>query len=409
MGRTLGKLKPLTISRTLEPGLYTDGGGLYLQVSGKGAKSWIYRYMLAGRSREMGLGGLDAIPLADARLLAAEARHQRAKGIDPIEHRRAERTKAELEKARAMTFDQCANAYIAAHKPSWKNEKHQQQWENTLKQYATPVFGTLPVQDVDTTLVMKVLEPLWLAKTETASRLRGRIESVLDWAKTRGYRAGENPARWRGYLENLLPKRSKVQRVRHHPALPYQEIGAFVAELRQQAGVAARALEFLILTVSRTSEVTGAGSAEFDTAAKVWSVPGARMKAGRDHRVPLSARAVEIAEDVKKLGGAYLFPGGRKGKPLSENAMLALLERMGRTDITTHGFRSTFRDWASEHTNFPNHVVEMALAHTIADKVEAAYRRGDLFEKRRQLMEAWARYCSTLRKAGDVVPIRAAG
>jgi integrase len=253
---------------------------------------------------------------------------------------------------------------------------------------------------------MKALEPIWKAKPETASRLRGRIEAVLDWATVRGYRKGENPARWRGHLDKLLPARAKIQKVVHHPALPYSEIADFMVSLRNQEGIAARALEFLILTAARTGEIIGAGWDEVDLDERVWVIPEARMKAGREHRVPLSGPALAIVKQMNEIRESdFVFPGGKKGRPLSNMAMLALLKRIGRNDLTTHGFRSTFRDWAAERTTFSREVIEMALAHTIENKVEAAYRRGDLFRKRRQLMEAWARYCGTTRVQGDVVPI----
>jgi len=372
-------------------GMYHDGGGLYLQVSAAGAKSWIYRFMLDGRAREMGLGPLNVISLAEARKRAAECRKSRLDGIDPIEARRAQRGRRKLEAGRAMTFDKCAAAYIEAHKASWKNGKHAEQWRGSLRNYASPVFGSSPVQAIDLGLVMKALEPIWRTKSETASRVRGRIEAVLDWATVRGYRKGENPARWRGHLDKLLPARSKIQKVEHHPALPYHEIAEFTAVLRGQEGIGARALEFLILTAARTGEIIGARWDEVDFEEKIWVVPAARMKAGREHRVPLTGTALAILKQMNGIReGDFVFPGGKKTRPLSNMAMLAVLKRMGRGDLTAHGFRSTFRDWAAERTNFPREVVEMALAHTIESKVEAAYRRGDLFQKRRQLMEAWA-------------------
>jgi integrase len=375
-------------------------------VSAGGAKSWIFRFMLDGRSREMGLGPVHAIPLADARKRAAECRRMRFDGIDPIQARRAERGQKKLDAAKSMTFDACAAAYIDAHKAGWRNAKHIDQWSNTLATYASSVFGSLPVQAVDIGLVMKALEPIWQTKSETASRLRGRIESVLDWATAREYRKGDNPARWRGHLDKLLPARSKVQRVEHHPALPYDELAGFVAMLRSQEGIAARALEFLILTATRTGEVIGGRWDEIDFGEKIWVVPAARMKAGREHRIPLSVAAVAILEGMKKIRESdFVFPGGKKGKPLSNMAMLAVLKRMDRGDLTNHGFRSSFRDWAAERTNFPREVAEMALAHTVGDKVEAAYRRGDLFQKRRQMMDGWARFCGTARPQAEVVPI----
>jgi integrase len=309
-----------------------------------------------------------------------------------------------------MNFRQCAEAYIASHRTGWRSEKHAKTWSATLEAYAFPVFGDLPVQQVDVALVMKVLEPIWKTKTETASRLRGRIEAVLNWGKTRGYRGGENPAAWKGHLENLLPSRSKVRKVKHHPALHCGEIGAFMAALRAQEGIPARALEFTILMAARSGEVRGARHIELDADALIWTIPGERMKGGREHRVPLSAPAQAIVIEMRKHAvDDLVFPGHKAKRPLNEGAMLEVLDRMGHGHLTVHGFRSTFRDWAAEQTAFSSEVVEMALAHAVGDKVEAAYRRGDLFEKRRRLMEAWAAYCAAPAKAGKVVPMRRAG
>jgi integrase len=408
MARDMGRLAAVALPK-LKPGMHADGGGLYLQVTKSGARTWIFRFMLDRRAREMGLGPLHTVTLSEAREKARECRKLRLEGIDPIEARSAKKAEARLAAATAMTFREGAEAYIAAHKAGWKNPKHAAQWPATLATYVYPVFGDLPVQAIDTGLVMKALEPIWTAKPETATRVRGRIESVIDWATARGYRQGENPARWRGHLENLFPKKSKVRRVEHHPALPYDEIGAFTASLRGQGGIGARALEFLILAAARTGEVIGARWDEFDLAQKVWTVPAERMKAGKEHRVPLSAAALAIVEAMRETRESeFVFPGGKRGKPLSNMAMLKLLKRMGRDDLTAHGFRSSFRDWAAESTGFPSEVVEMALAHMVGDKVEAAYRRGDLFAKRRQLMEAWARYCEARRVSGDVVNLSAA-
>jgi len=406
MARKLNRLTAVEVRANDKKGMYHDGGGLYLQVSSSGTKSWIFRFTLNGRAREMGLGPVHTIPLGDARKRAAECRRMRLDGIDPIEARSEHRSWKKLEAAMGMTFDACAAAYLDAHKDGWRNAKHREQWRNTLSSYAGPVFGSLPVQAVDLTLVMKALEPIWKAKPETASRLRGRIEAVLDWATVRGYRKGENPARWRGHLDKLLPARAKIQKVEHHPALPYSEIADFMAPLRSQEGIAARALEFLIVTAARTGEIIGARWDEVDLNEKVWVVPGARMKASREHRVPLSGPALAVLKQMNEIRESdFVFPGGKKGKPLSNMAMLAVLKRMGRNDLTSHGFRSTFRDWAAERTNFPREVVEMALAHTIENKVEAAYRRGDLFQKRRQLMEAWARFSEIRATAGKAISI----
>jgi integrase len=368
---------------------------------------WLYRFQLHGRRRDMGLGPTDLYSLAEARQKALEARKLVAQGVDPIEARQTKRFAAAIETAKGMTFRACAEAYINAHRSGWRNPKHAAQWPATLDAYAYPHFGSLPVQAVDVGLVLKAVEPIWTEKPETASRVRGRIESVIDWATARGYRAGENPARWRGHLENLLPPRSKVRRVEHHAALPYGEIAAFVADLRQQEGVGARALEFAILTAARTGEVIGARWDEINIDEKLWTVPAERMKAGKEHRTPLSDAALAIVEKMAAIRqGDHVFPGGKAGRPISNMAMLMTLRRMKRDHLTAHGFRSTFRDWAAERTNFPAEVAEMALAHVVGDKVEAAYRRGDLFAKRRQLAEAWAKYCAAPPPKGDVIAIR---
>jgi integrase len=394
MTRPSNRLSAVQIRNLSQPGLYHDGGGLYLQVSPAGAKSWIYKYMLDGHAREMGLGPTSIISLGEARTRTGEARKMRLDGIDPIEARKAKRHATRLEAAKSVTFDACAAAYVDAHKAGWQNIKHQDQWRNTLKTYASPVFGALSVQAVDVGLVLKALEPIWHDKPETASRVRGRIEAVLDWATVRGYRSGENPARWRGHLDKLLPSRGKIRKVEHHAALPYRDLPVFMTDLREQDGIAARALEFLILTATRTGEVIGARWDEFDLEEGLWTIPPVRMKAGKEHRVPLSATAAGIIWKLEKLRvGEFVIPGQRLTKPISNMAMLKVLERMGRGDLTAHGFRSTFRDWVAEQTNFPHEVAEMALAHAVGDKVEAAYRRGDLFEKRRELMEAWAKFC----------------
>jgi integrase len=400
----IGKLTALKVDKVRAPGYYGDGGGLFLQVSKYGSKSWVFRFKVNGRLREMGLGSLDTYGLAEARERARACRKLRDEGKDPIEERIAARLAVKLDATKVMTFEQCAERYIAAHSSAWRNPKHRDQWSSTLATYVNPIFGALPVQGIDTALVMNVVEPIWNEKPETASRVRGRIESILDWAAARGYRAGENPARWRGHLDKLLPKKTKVRRVEHHAALPFVGIGAFIADLRLQEGVAARALEFAILTAARTSEVIAARWDEFDLAERLWTVPAERMKAGKDHRVPLSDAALAIVELMAEIRrGDHVFPGGRAGRPISNMAMLMLLRRMGRVDLTIHGFRSSFRDWAAERTGFPAEVAEMALAHTVSDKVEAAYRRGDLFQKRRQLMDAWTRFCATASAAGGKV------
>jgi integrase len=409
MARTIGKLTALTVTQANRRGYYADGGGLLLQVNHSGSKSWVFRFKQAGKLREMGLGPTHTVSLAEARQKALECRKARLDGLDPIEARRGKRIQVKLDAARAMTFQACAEAYIAAHKAGWRNAKHAAQWPATLGTYAFPVFDGLPVQAVDTALVMRALDPIWTVKPETASRVRGRIESVLDWAKARGFRQGENPARWRGHLDKMLPKKTKVRRVAHHPALPYPQIGEFMDELRRQEGAAACALEFAILTAARTGEVIGAQWSEIELGERLWTIPAERMKAGREHRVPLSDAALAIlAKMAATRQNDHVFPGGRASRPISNPAMLMLLRRMGRDDLTIHGFRSSFRDWAAERTGFPAEVADMALAHVVGDKVEAAYRRGDLFQKRRQLMDAWARHCAAVRASGTVVSIAAA-
>jgi integrase len=407
----LTAVKVAALARAKKPGFFGDGGSLYLQISRYGGSaSWVFRYRVGGRLRDHGLGSLDTWSLAEARERARKCRQLRGEGRDPIEERRAERENAKLAAAKVMTFQACAERYIATHKAGWKNPKHAAQWPATLGAYVYPVFGELSVQAVDVGLVLKVLEPIWTEKPETAGRVRGRIESVLDWASARGYRQGENPARWRGHLDKLLPRKSKVSRVEHHAALPYDELPAFMVELRSQEGFAARALEFAILTVGRTGEVIGVKWSEIDLRARLWTVPAERMKSGKEHRVPLCDRAFAIVEEMAAIRSSdCVFPGLHAGKPLSDMSLLMLLRRMGRGDLTTHGFRSTFSDWCSERTNFPAEVREMALAHAVSDKVEAAYRRGDLFNKRRQLAEAWARYCAAPPAAGDSTVIAIGG
>lgn len=406
------KLTARKVAAINEPGRYGDGDGLYLQVSKWGTKSWLYRFTLHGKSREMGLGPVADVSLAQAREKAGEARKLQREGKDPLEARKADERAAELEAARVVSFKDAAGRYINAQRPSWRNAKHASQWENTLRDYAFPVFGKVPVADVDTGLVMKALEPIWTAKPETASRVRQRIEAVLDWARVMGFRDGPNPALWRGHLSHMLPSPKKVAQVKHHAALPWQDVGDFMASLRTRPATAARAFEFCILTAARTSEALEVTWDEVDLEAAVWTVPAGRMKAQREHRVPLSPQAVAVLRHMKANHGdeGYIFPGQGKGKPLSNMAFLMLLRRMGHGDLTAHGFRSTFRDWAAEATGFPNEVAEAALAHVIGDKVEAAYRRGDLFTKRRRLMDAWAAYCDKPSAKGDnVTAINRAG
>jgi integrase len=407
----MAKLTARDIQTLSEPGYYGAGQvpGLYLCIAKGGSKSWIYRYQIAGRRRDMGIGSTATFTLAEARDKAFELRRGVARGVDPIDTKRQGRAAAGLDAAKAMTFRQAADAYITAHRAGWRSAKHAEAWPQSLDAFVYPTLGNLPVAAIDVGLVMKALEPIWTAKPETASRVRGRIESVLDWATARGYRKGENPARWRGHLENLLPKRSKVARVEHHAALPYPEIGAFMAELRQESGVPARALEFAILTAARTGQVIGAKWSEINLAERLWIIPAERMKASKEHRVPLSDAAVAIVKAMAEIRqGNFVFPGIKAGRGLGERTVLKLIERM-RRGVTVHGFRSSFRDWAAERTAFPAEVAEMALAHAVGSKVEAAYRRGDLFDKRRQLADSWARFCDAPPVTGEVVvPIRRA-
>ena len=406
--RVTGKLGAKQVQALKARGHYGDGGGLWLQISDFGTKSWVFRFTRNAKTREMCLGPYPDVSLLDARDKAAACRAALRDGLDPIEQRNTVKRTADSNAARAVTFKDEAEAYIEAHRAGWKSAKHAEQWTATLETYAFPFIGKQLVSEIDTALVMKCLQPIWTTKTETASRVRGRVESVLDYATALKHRTGDNPARWRGHLENLLAKPSKVAGREHHPALPYMLAGAFMAELRAQEGVSARALEFTILTGTRTGEAIGARWDEIDLANALWTIPAARMKAAKPHRVPLSKAAVAVLKGMQGLDAVNVFPGGKADKPLSNMAMLVLLQkRMNRPDLTVHGFRSTFRDWAAEQSNFPNEVVEMALAHTIEDQTEAAYRRGDLFEKRTKLMEAWAGYCGRVLTDATVTPIHA--
>lgn len=406
MARKAKELSTLGVSRLTRPGLHFVGGvaGLALQVTSPGARSWILRVMIAGKRREMGLGGFPDVTLAGAKDAARAARLKIREGIDPIDDVKARRSALSAARAAAMTFSEAAMAYISTMEVKWTNSKHASQWRNTLATYAYPVIGNIYVRDIDPSHVMRVLEPIWLTKTETATRLRGRLEKILDWSRVRGYRDGENPARWRGHLDLLLPTPGKVQKIEHHPALPFTKIGDFMSKLREQEGSGARALEFAILTAARSGEVRGAVWDEVDLIAATWTIPASRMKAKREHRVALSDEALALLESLPRSGD-LIFPN-RKGEKLSDMTLTAVLRRMERSDITAHGFRSTFRDWCSEHTNYPREVAEMALAHTIGDKVEAAYRRGDLFEKRRLMMRDWGKFTRQILTPGDVVPIQ---
>lgn len=406
-----------------KPGRYHDGGdlgrGLYLQVYAGGA-SWLLRYERGDRpknERWMGLGSLADFSLKEARERARAARQLLADGIDPLDQKRAAKAAALAASAKLISFEEAAKAYFDQHEKKWRNAKHRAQFLSTLDDYAFPKIGKLAVADIDTGAVLKVLEQkhkdyseqrLWEAIPETANRVRGRIEQVLDWAAVRGYRKGDNPARWKGHLANVLPPRGSIQVVEHHAALPYAEIGQFMADLRVREGTAAAALEFTILTAARTGETIGALWSEIDLTTKLWTVPANRIKGGKEHRVPLSDRSIALLRALPtEQGNPFIFIGPRKAG-LSNMAMSSVLGRMGREGITVHGFRSSFRDWAAECKSYPNFVVEMALAHVVGDKVEAAYRRGDLLDKRKRLMSEWARYCSTPSVKADkvVVPMR---
>lgn len=406
MARRAKNLSALEVARLKEPGHYAVGGvvGLYLYVGAAGAKSWVLRVMVGEKRRHMGLGSFPSVTLAQARDKARDARNAIDEGEDPIARREAARSRLQAEQATQKTFQQAAEAYIDSHGDAWGNAKHRAQWTSTLETYAYPVIGRLLVQDVEQEHVLQVLEPIWKTKNETAVRLRGRMENVLDWAAVRKLRTGENPARWKGHLDHLLAMPSKVKKVTHHRALPVDEMSDFMTKLRGAEGTAARALEFVILTAARSGEVRGATWSEIDFKEKVWTIPAERMKAGREHRVPLSGRAIALVRSLPKVDKVeYLFPG-TKGGPLSDMSLTAVLRRM-QVDAVPHGFRSTFRDWVGERTDFPREVAEQALAHVLQNKTEAAYRRGDGLEKRRAMMEAWAKFCDDVKAVtvGDLL------
>ncbi len=426
MARTAKALTPLEVSRIKAPGYYPVGTvpGLALQVLDTGARTWVLRVMIGGKRREMGLGGYPAVTLAGAWEAARIARNKIKDGIDPIEEGRAARSALAAARAAALTFEQACAKFIEAKEHEWKNVKHGQQWRNTLETYAYPFIGRLHVADVAQPHIMNILEPIWTVKPETASRLRGRVENVLDWARVRGYRKGENPARWKGHLDKLLSSPKKTKKAQHHAALPYQQIGTFMATLRQQAGMACKAIEFAILTACRSGEVRGATWTEIDLDAALWVIPAERMKAEREHYIPLSAPAVALLKALKaESSNPLAFPGIREGQ-LSDMSLTAAVKRMdttsreaggtGWTDkggsrITVHGFRSTFRDWAGETTAYPREVIEHALAHQLKDKAEAAYARGSLLEKRAKLMQSWADFCAMPPADAKVVPINGTG
>lgn len=407
MPKKARELSAIEVRRLTEPGFYAVGGvaGLHLQVTHSGARSWVLRAKVGAKRRDIGLGGYPDTPLSNARDRAREARDKILQGIDPVAERRAARSALLAQQIRDITFAQCAAEVIKKKQAESRNAKHAQQWENTLKAYAYPMIGKMAVADVDLAHILKVLEPHWETKTETMTRVRQRIEAVLAWATVHGHRKGDNPARWKGNLDAILPKPSKVAKVKHHKALAIDEMGQFMANLRQQNGIAARTLEFTILTATRSNEVRGATWDEIDLPNKVWIIPAERMKAEKEHRVPLSKQAVTLLKDLHHHSDSDVVFVSPKGRQLSENAMTSVLKRMD-VSATVHGFRSTFRDWAAERTSYPHHVCEMALAHTIKNAAEAAYRRGDLMAKRARLMEQWAEFVDTKPTPGDVTPIR---
>ncbi len=404
----LTALKVQGIIKRGERGFYNDGAGLHLQISKWGTPSWVYRYTYRGTTRWMGLGSADDFTLAKAREQCGEQREKLKAKKDPLAERDEERLQARMEKARRCTFDEACDRFIAAHEPSWKNPRHRQQWHNSLQTYVRPILGHMPVSEIETGDVMRCLEPIWKTKTETASRVRGRIEKVMDWAKAHGYRDGENPAAWKGHLANLLPAKGKITKVQHHAAMPYAQVPGFMATLRNAQSVSARALEFTVLTGCRTSEVIDAKVHEFDLNKRVWEIPAARMKSGSPHTVPLTPRMVEILQDVaNRHDRDYAFVNPQTGRNLSNMAMAEFLKAIS-PNVTVHGFRSSLRDWLAEQTSFSHDLCEMALAHAVKDGTVKAYKRSDLLEKRRALMGAWDQYCGTPRPACDVVPLRKA-
>jgi len=408
MAKTVKQLKDLQIRRFTKPGAYPDGEGLYLQVRDSGAKDWFYRYEVAGKGRKRGLGPYPTISLERAREDALVCRQLRKQGIDPIEHYKEIELNKDLEKAKSTTFKECALTYIDTHRHGWRNKKHESQWRNTLETYAYPTIGDLPVQAIDIDLVMKVLEPIWFEKTETASRIRQRIENVLDWATVRKLRKGDNPALWRGRLDKLLPKRTKVQKTVHFAAMDYKDVPEYFQSLRAKDTLASKALAFTILTATRSGEARAATRSEIND--NVWIIPDSRMKAEREHRVPLSDEAMKIIKEMEpfeRQTDDLIFPGLAHAKPISEASLLKIVKQDHPT-LTVHGFRSSFRDWCAEQTGYPREVAEAALAHTVKDKTEAAYQRSDMFEKRRKLMDSWADYCLKEQTDADVVPINKA-
>ena len=426
MARLIEKLTPLWVSKVKKPGYYSDGGNLWLQVSSSGSKSWIFRFTINRKQREMGLGAVHTVSLSEARIKSRDLRSMLQEGLDPLANREETKQAEALARARTMTFDQCAKEYIETHRSGWKNTKHAGQWESTIATYASPIFGSFPVSEVDTSLVVKVLSPMWKDKTETAKRLRGRIERILAWATTSGFRQGENPARWRGHFENLLAEPSKIQIVKHHPSLPWKEIPNFMTALSEQKGIAARALELLIFTATRTSETLEMTWDELNLEDGVWVIPAERMKEEVEHEIPLSRQAIDLLSETPRIG-KFVFTGANYNSCLSDMSLTAVLKRMHNKSIkdggkgwidpkrenrriTSHGFRSSFRMWGAESVShsFTREVIEFALSHQLPNKVESAYQRGTVFEKRIPLMQAWSDYCSNSQVFATVSPIRLA-
>ena len=391
------------LAKLTKRGRYAVGNNVYLQISEWGTRSWLLRYRTDGRATHMGLGPYDLLTLAEARERGHQARRQlRLDGVDPLKEKRAAKRQRALDLVHAKTFKECALAYITAHEAGWRGDHSRRQWSASLERYVYPKIGNLPVADVDLACVLSVVEPIWTLVPETARRVRNRVELILDWATARGLSSGDNPARWRGLLESLLSEQRRAQAVNHLAAVPYQQIGAFMEKLRGQEGIAARALEFLILTASRSSEALGAKWSEIDGA--TWTVPASRMKAHREHRVPLSRRAVELLASLPH-DSDFIFPAVRAGGAPHHRTLIRELQRLG-VKATVHGFRSSFRTWAGERTSFANHVIEISLAHTVGSAVERAYSRGDLLDQRSKLMEAWAEFCDREAGDGEVVAIR---
>lgn len=403
MVRAVNKLTALKVRKLTAPGRYSDGDGLYFYISPSGNRSWVFRYRdrTTQKHRDKGLGPERDVSLEQAREAARRARASIREGVDPIDSDAKAKAQAAIDRARGVSLGHCIEQYIQAHRSSWRNEKHASQWENTLKSYASDLWD-LPVTVIDTPEILRTLEPIWYDKTETATRVRQRLEAVLDWAAARKLRSAANPARWRGHLDKLLPKPAKLKAVKPRPALPYIEVGGFMQQLRAKDSLGARALELIILTASRPSEVTGGQWSEIDFERATWTVPAERMKAGKAHRIPLSDQAIAVLRAMPRIDAKYIFPGEGKNASMTTAAPLKVLKELS-PGVVSHGFRSTFRDWAADMTAFPREIAEQALAHSLKDKTEAAYRRTDLFVKRAKLMTAWADYCDRIQVESDNV------